>query len=175
MLKNNIKEEITYISSYDSILGKIIMASDSQYLNGLWFKDQKYYKATIKGKEVIKELDIFKQVKEWLDIYFSGQEPSFIPDIAIKTTPFRQMVIDIMLKIPYGKTISYKDIASIIEAKNNIPKMSARAVGSAVGHNPISIIVPCHRVIGNNGKLIGYAAGIDRKRKLLELEKVKIV
>ncbi len=117
-------------------------------------------------------MPIFDKTIKWLDIYFSGQEPDFTPEYKIENlTPFRKQVIDIMNKIPYGKTITYNDIAKKIAKSKGIEKMSAQAVGGAVGWNPICIIIPCHRVVGTNGSLVGYGGGINNKIKLLEIEK----
>lgn len=114
---------------------------------------------------------ILKETSHWLDIYFSGHQPDFNPDYKIENlTPFREEVIEILTKIPFGKTISYGEIASKIAHNRNIPNMSAQAVGNAVGWNPICIIIPCHRVIGSNGNLIGYGGGIQNKEALLRLE-----
>ena len=116
-------------------------------------------------------LPVFKQAFNWLDIYFSGNEPDFTPKLNPRGSPFRKTVWDIMLKIPYGKTTTYGQIAQQIAKQKGIKDMSAQAVGGAVGHNPISIIIPCHRVIGANGNLTGYAGGLDKKCYLLKLEK----
>lgn len=114
---------------------------------------------------------ILKETSHWLDIYFSGHQPDFNPDYKIENlTPFREEVIEILTKIPFGKTISYGEIASKIAHNRNIPNMSAQAVGNAVGWNPICIIIPCHRVIGSDGNLIGYGGGIQNKEALLRLE-----
>lgn len=149
----------------------IIMSSDGTYLTGLWFEDSKDSFKHI-GKYKQKNLPIFDETKKWLDIYFEGKEPKFIPKYKIDNlTSFRKQVIDIMNKIPYGKLVSYNDIAKEIAKIKGIKKMSAQAVGGAVGWNPICIIIPCHRVIGANGNLTGYGGGIKNKIKLLELEK----
>ena len=118
-----------------------------------------------------KELPLFSEAKRWLDIYFSGKEPNFLPPLRYDSTPFRKAVCDIMLTIPYGKTMTYGEIARIISKQKWSEKMSAQAVGGAVGHNPIALMIPCHRVVGTNGSLTGYGGGIERKVKLLELEK----
>ena len=115
------------------------------------------------------ELPIFMQTCNWLDIYFSGKEPGFTPPISLHTTPFRKAVYDILLTIPYGQTMTYGEIALILAEKQGMERMSAQAVGSAVGHNPISIIIPCHRVVGADGSLTGYAGGLDKKTALLKL------
>lgn len=165
---------MTYINKYKSPLGVITMASDEISLTGLWFNGQKYFGDTLNDKYEIKDLPIFDETKRWLDIYFKGENPSFMPKIKFSTTPFRKRVWEILETIPYGKTITYGEIANIIAKEKCIDKMSARAVGGAVGHNPISIIVPCHRVIGTDGSLTGYAGGIYTKIQLLKLEKVEI-
>lgn len=161
-----------YKKGYDSPLGKIYMRSDGKYLTGLWFessRDARKHKYNYEEKE----LPIFEQTTKWLDIYFSGKNPDFIPEYKIENvTPFRQQVIDIMNKIPYGKTITYNDIAKEIAKNQGIEKMSAQAIGGAVGWNPICIIIPCHRVVGTNGSLTGYGGGIKNKIGLLEIEKV---
>lgn len=149
----------------------MFMSSDGTFLTGLWFEESK---DTLKHPSDFKEnnLPIFDETRKWLDIYFSGEKPQFIPKYKINNlTPFRKQVIDIMTEIPYGKLISYNDIAKEIAKKNGIEKMSAQAVGGAVGWNPICLIIPCHRVIGANGNLTGYGGGIQNKIKLLELEK----
>lgn len=162
---------MTYISHYYSPLGNITLASNGQQLTGLWFDGQKYYGSTLQTTQE-KQLPIFDETKKWLDIYFSGKQPTFTPDILIEQSPFRKRVCEIMLTIPYGKTMTYGQIASIIAKEKGITRMSAQAVGGGVGHNPISIIIPCHRVIGTNGNLTGYAGGIDKKIQLLQLEHV---
>lgn len=161
-----------YIYKYKSPIGDITMASDGINLIGLWFDGQKYAKSTISSSAIEKDLPIFNDTIKWLDLYFSGQDPHFIPQILMKGSDFRKRVWDILLKIPYGTTMTYGEIADIIAKEEGLDKMSAQAVGGAVGHNPISIIVPCHRVVGTNGSLTGYAGGIDKKIKLLSLEKV---
>lgn len=165
---------MNYTCTYNSPLGGITLASDGECLIGLWFDGQKYFADTLDKDYIAKELPIFEQTKRWLDIYFSGQEPDFIPPLAMNTTPFRKAVWEIMLTIPYGKTMTYGEIASKIAAQKGIATMSAQAVGGAVGHNSISLIIPCHRVVGTNGSLTGYAGGIDKKIQLLELEKADI-
>ena len=116
------------------------------------------------------DLPAFAETVKWLDVYFSGEEPDFLPPIALHTTPFRREVCEIMLTIPYGETMSYGEIAALIAQRRGIDRMSAQAVGGAVGHNPISIIIPCHRVIGTDGSLTGYAGGLNKKAALLKLE-----
>ena len=162
-----------YKSEYMSPIGNIILCCDEkENIVGLWFEGQKYYADNIEGKIIENNsLKIFKKTKNWLNRYFSGKKPN-IKEIPVKFigNEFRKSVWKILCKIPYGKVITYNDIAKQIANQRGMKKMSAQAVGGAVGHNPISIIVPCHRVIGKNGKLTGYAAGLDKKTKLLELE-----
>ena len=117
-----------------------------------------------------KENHILKDALRWLDIYFSGQKPDFLPKLHLIGTDFQREVWDILLEIPYGQTVTYGEIARKIADKRGLKTMSAQAVGGAVGHNRVSVIVPCHRVIGSDGSLTGYAGGIERKIKLLEIE-----
>jgi len=160
-----------YTNTILSPLGVVYLASDGENLTGLWLEGQKYYAATLDNAETEeKELPIFKQVKEWLTIYFSGKQPDFLPPLAPKGSSFRNSVWDILLDIPYGELLTYGGIAKRLEQINPESRVSAQAVGGAVGHNPISIIIPCHRVVGTNGSLTGYAGGIDKKIRLLELE-----
>ena len=149
----------------------MLMNSDGKYLTGLWFENSKdMSKHEINCEE--KNLPVFEQTSKWLDIYFSGKNPDFIPEYIINNlTPFRKEVLDIINTIPFGKTLTYNDIAKTIAQKRGIKKMSAQAVGSAVGFNPICIIIPCHRVVGTNGSLTGYGGGIKNKIGLLTLEK----
>ena len=160
-----------YIYHYSSPLGGITLSSNGTELTGLWFDGQKYFGDTLEKEYLEQDLPIFEETIRWLDIYFSGKSPDFTPSLSMKTTAFRKAVWEIMLTIPYGKTITYGEIANQIAKQRGLPKMSAQAVGGAVGHNSISLIIPCHRVVGTNGSLTGYAGGIDKKVKLLTLEK----
>lgn len=169
-----IQLETGYIHYYNSPLGRITLASNGNALTGLWFDGQKYFGSTIPKKYTSKELPVFRQADQWLDIYFSGKAPGFTPMLYLNTTPFRKSVWEIMLKIPFGQTMSYKEIAKRLAGQRGISHMSAQAVGGAVAHNPVSLIIPCHRVIGTNGSLTGYAGGIDKKIKLLEMESINI-
>jgi methylated-DNA-[protein]-cysteine S-methyltransferase len=160
-----------YTHHYESPLGGITLASDGEALTGLWFDGQKYYADTLQKEHKEKPLPIFREAERWLDIYFRGKVPDFTPRLHLRTTSsFRKAVWDILLTIPYGQTMTYGEIANRIAKQKGIARMSAQAVGGAVGHNPIALIVPCHRVVGTNGSLTGYAGGIDKKRKLLKLE-----
>lgn len=161
-----------YTSTYTSPIGDILLASQNNELIGLWFKGQKYYMNSL--KEEIEEKNDEKtlmKAKKWLDKYFKGEKPS-IKELSLNPdgSEFRKKVWQILCEIPYGQTLTYKEIALKLAKENGLNSMSAQAVGSAVGHNPISIIIPCHRVIGSNGKLTGYAGGLDKKEYLLKLE-----
>ena len=160
----------TYTYKTPAQFSDMIMNSDGEYLTGLWFagsKDSSKHEAN--GEE--KELPIFQETIRWLDLYFSGKVPDFTPKYKINgLTPFRKEVSDIMNSIAYGQTLTYNDIAKIIAKRRGIEKMSAQAVGGAVGWNPICIIIPCHRVLGANGKLTGYGGGLQNKIELLKLE-----
>ncbi|MBQ9156856.1 MAG: methylated-DNA--[Eubacterium sp.] len=178
-----------YINHYESPIGGITLASDGQSLTGLWFEGQKYYADTLEtdyydtDNEITsvnktsdtegleKALTIFKQTHRWLDLYFKGKVPDFTPPLSPAGSDFRREVWDILLSIPFGQTMTYGEIAARIAHKRGLKSMSSQAVGGAVAHNPISIIIPCHRVIGSNGSLTGYAGGIDKKIHLLTLEK----
>ena len=162
-----------YTAHYISPLGGITLASDGEALIGLWFDRQKYFTDAINGQPATDNpsLPVFADTCRWLDIYFSGRQPDFTPKLRLLTTSFRQAVWQIILTIPYGQTMTYGEIARRIATQEGMKQMSAQAIGGAVGHNSISLIIPCHRVVGTNGSLTGYAGGIDKKKQLLELEK----
>lgn len=163
-----------YTSQYHSPLGEILIAADDIGLTGLWFEGQKYYALHLDKENQEQETQILKDTKRWLDIYFSGQEPNFKLPLHFTGTDFQNEVWEILCSIPYGKTTTYGKIANILAKRKGLERMSAQAVGGAVGHNEISIIVPCHRVVGSQGSLTGYAGGIDKKISLLKLEKVNM-
>lgn len=163
---------MNYKWHYDSPLGGITLASDGEALTGLWFDGQIFFPDTLSEDSKEEELPIFARTCHWLDIFFSGRKPDFTPRLKMNTSPFRKAVWEILLTIPFGKTMTYGEIAKLIAQKRGIAQMSAQAVGGAVGHNPISLIIPCHRVVGPKGKLTGYAGGLDKKAKLLRLEGV---
>lgn len=163
-----------YTCHYASPLGGITLASDGEALIGLWFDGQKYFGQTLCKEYIQAELPVFDETIGWLDVYFSGKEPDHTPPIKLDTTPFRRAVCEIMLTIPYGHTMTYGDIAAIIAEQRGIERMSAQAVGGAVGHNPIALIIPCHRVVGADGSMTGYAGGIDKKIRLLALERAEV-
>lgn len=161
----------TYLTAYKSPVGDLTLASDGENLTGIWFDGQRHDRTTV-GADAAKEeaLPVFKLTRKWLDIYFSGKNPSFTPPLRVYGSDFRRLVADIMLTISFGKTMTYGEIGREVARRMGRPHMSAQAVGGAVGHNPIGIIIPCHRVIGANGSLTGYAGGLERKIFLLRNE-----
>lgn len=161
-----------YLSHYMSPLGGITLASDGSSITGLWFDGQKYFPAGLSETHPKKALPVFEEAARWLNGYFAGKAPADTPPLGPDGTPFRKAVWKILLTIPYGQTITYGGIAQRLAAQKGLAGMSAQAVGNAVGHNPISLMVPCHRVVGANGSLTGYAGGIDKKLWLLRLEGV---
>ena len=163
-----------YTYHYSSPIGGITMASNGESLTGLWFDGQKYFASTLSQRHVEKQLPVFDRTCEWLDLYFSGKSPDFIPPVFMYVSNFRRDVYEILMTIPFGETMTYKEVADLIAKKHRIISMSAQAVGGAIAHNPISLVIPCHRVIGTNGKLTGYAGGLDKKEWLLNMEKRKI-
>lgn len=158
-----------YTTHFPSPLGEFFLAADDTGLTGAWFTGQKYFAATLCSAPQEKETEILSAARRWLTIYFEGREPDFTPPLHLMGSPFRLAVWEELLRIPYGETTTYGAIAKKISARAG-KKMSAQAVGGAVGHNPVSVIVPCHRVVGANGSLTGYAGGIDKKIQLLRLE-----
>lgn len=191
----NQSDQVQYVKEYRSPIGMFTLASDGEHLTGLWLKGQKYFGATLTDRVLDKKgetteiadlgelgdlddsannLPLFHLVEQWLDAYFQGKQPELSLPLAPKGSPFRQDVWDILCQIPYGEVITYGDIAKKMAQKLGKDTMSAQAIGGAVGHNPISIIIPCHRVVGANGSLTGYAGGIENKIKLLELEQVDL-
>lgn len=146
------------------------MASDGEALTGLWFDGQKHFGETLSDEHEDRNLPVFEETGRWLDLYFSGTVPDFTPALNMRASAFRKAVWEILLTIPYGRTMTYGQIAERLAKQAGVPRMSARAVGSAAGHNAILLIIPCHRVVGAGGSLTGYAAGTDRKQKLLRME-----
>lgn len=159
-----------YTYHYDSPLGGITMAGDGGALTGLWFDGQKYFAATLDPRHEERLLPVFEETVRWLDLYFGGSVPGFTPPLKLRASAFRHAVWEILLRIPYGSTMTYGEVARNYAERKGLPRISAQAVGGAVGHNPVSIIIPCHRVVGADGSLTGYAGGIDRKLRLLTLE-----
>ena len=162
---------MTFLTHYDSPLGGVLLAADESGLTGLWFEGQKYFADNLPEERAERETETLALAKRWLDIYFAGKEPDFMPPLRPVGSPFRRAVWELLLEIPYGQTTTYGELSRRLAAKMGIAHMSAQAVGGAVGHNGISIIIPCHRVVGTGGSLTGYAGGVDKKVKLLELER----
>ena len=161
---------MTYTQHYNSPLGDLLLAADETGLTGLWFDGAKYFADNLPAEHAEQETPILLETKRWLDLYFAGNKPDFMPPLHPIGSSFQQAVWDILLQIPYGQTMTYGEIARQLAKKQGRARMSAQAVGGAVGHNKISILIPCHRVVGTNGSLTGYAGGLDKKIKLLELE-----
>ena len=175
-----------FTAHYQSPLGEILLAADEVGLTGLWFDRAKYYAAGLAPQSTERETPPLTEAKRWLDVYFSGKMPDFMPPLhpigsdfrqEVWAPPlhpigsdFRQEVWALLLQIPYGQTTTYGALAARLAAKHGTARLSAQAVGGAVGHNPISLIIPCHRVVGASGSLIGYAGGVERKIQLLKLE-----
>ena len=162
---------MTNTATYKSPLGTILLAANEIGLTGLWFEGQKYFARTLPKEHISMETSVLVEAKRWLDIYFAGKEPDFTPPLQPAGSAFRQAVWQILLQIPYGQTMTYGEIARRMAEIRKVPHMSAQAVGGAVGHNEVSIIIPCHRVVGTGGSLTGYAGGIEKKVALLELER----
>ena len=160
-------------SRLHSPLGEVRLRSDGESLIGLWFVGQVNDAKEISDLEIKNDLPIFGQVESWLESYFSGKQTSITIPLQPKGTSFQQRVWQILQEIPYGETMTYGEIAQRIAKEKGVATYSAQAVGQAVGKNPISIFIPCHRVLGKNGALTGYAGGVHRKEQLLNLERGK--
>lgn len=160
-----------YITHYFSPLGRMLLAADEAGMTGVWFEGQKYFALSLDPEHKAKEISVLMKAKEWLDLYFSGKKPDFAVPLHLTGTTFQNAVWEILRKIPYGRTTTYGEIAKTLAVERGLPHMSAQAVGGAVGHNPISVLIPCHRVVGADGSLTGYAGGIDKKEALLRLER----
>ncbi len=159
------------VRNYDSPIGTLLLRATESGLASISFADGPAAPSALDPADC--SLDrIISDTEKWLDVYFSGSVPDFTPQLAVRTTVFRAEIYDILLRIPYGQTRTYGEIAAGMAAVRGIPRMSARAVGSAVGHNPVPIIIPCHRVIGADGGLTGYSGGLEKKEFLLRLEKI---
>ena len=159
-----------YIHHYASPLGGMLLAADDTGLTGLWFEGQRHFARGLDDAHEERTLPLFDEAKRWLDVYFSGREPDFTPPLHLTGTAFEREVWALLRAVPYGKTTTYGEIAAQLARQRGLAHMSAQAVGGAVGRNPISVIVPCHRVLGADGSLTGYAGGLARKRRLLALE-----
>ncbi|MCF0145204.1 MAG: methylated-DNA--[protein]-cysteine S-methyltransferase [Eubacterium sp.] len=156
---------------YDSPLGRMIMTAEKDHLTGLYFEGQKYGVDSDGDFACTDDVPVFRETARWLDLYFNGEKPDFLPPLHLRGSDFRKRVWEILLTIPYGQTMTYGEIAGRIAEEKGMTRMSAQAVGGAVGHNPVGVIVPCHRVLGAGGKLTGYAGGLDRKEWLLVHER----
>lgn len=163
-----------YITYYKTPIRRMLLAANENALVGAWFVGQKYYKATLNKECIQKDTIILQKAKFWLDEYFRGRDPTFTPPLEIIATPFRKEILSLVSTIPYGATISYKELSDRF-MKEHKKKVSYQAVGQAVGHNPLLLFIPCHRVIGFDGSLKGYAAGVFIKDKLLNLEAKNII
>jgi len=163
-----------YAAHYSSPLGGLMLANDGKNIAGLWMEGQKYFGDTIPVEMTERnDLPVFAAAENWLDRYFAGEKPS-VSDLPLAPVGgvFRQIVWEILCEIPYGEITTYGVIAKEVATRMYKKTMSSQAVGGAVGHNPISIIIPCHRVVGTNGSLTGYAGGLEKKIWLLEHEGV---
>lgn len=163
-----------YLSHYASPLGPITLSADGEALTGLWFDGQKYFGATLSPCQEEADLPVFGEARRWLALYFAGKDPGPAPPISPKGSPFRQEVWRLLRSIPRGQTVTYGQLAVQAARAMGRTSMSPQAVGGAVGHNPISLMIPCHRVVGADGSLTGYAGGVGKKRRLLELEGVDL-
>ncbi|GHT96903.1 methylated-DNA--protein-cysteine methyltransferase [Betaproteobacteria bacterium] len=161
---------LIHYASVPSPLGKLTAAAQNDALIGLWFDGQKYFPADTKNWQLAQDHPVLTQLRVWLDGYFQGEKKAFSGKLSPQGSEFRQAVWQILRRIPYGQTTTYGAIARQLAVAQGKPQISAQAVGGAVGHNPISLIIPCHRVQGANGALTGYAGGLDKKQALLELE-----
>ncbi len=161
-----------YLTTLPSPVGTLYLASDGTALTGLWIEGQKYFASTMEADEPVKQPDLplFRRTADWLDAYFAGDIPSPLPPLAPRGSAFRQAVWKLLLEIPRGQTTTYGTLAQALRDQG--VSAAPQAVGGAVGHNPISILIPCHRVVGSSGSLTGYAGGVAIKQKLLELEGV---
>ena len=163
-----------YTQHYESPLGGILLAADETGLTGLWFDGEKYYADNLAAEQEARDTQALGAAKRWLDVYFAGKEPDFLPPLHPIGSAFRQEVWQLLLEIPYGQTTTYGALARRLAERRGLRHMSAQAVGGAVGHNEISILIPCHRVVGTSGSLTGYAGGIDKKLSLLRLEQADL-
>lgn len=163
-----------YTQHYESPLGGILLAADETGLTGLWFDGEKYYADNLAVEHEARDTQALGAAKRWLDVYFAGKEPDFLPPLHPIGSAFRQEVWQLLLEIPYGQTTTYGALARRLAERRGLRHMSAQAVGGAVGHNEISILIPCHRVVGTSGSLTGYAGGIDKKLSLLRLEQADL-
>lgn len=161
---------MTFTQRYNSPMGGILLAADEIGLTGVWFDGQKYFARGLPEERAERNTPVLSAVRHWLDVYFTGREPDFMPPLNPVGSGFQRAVWELLLQIPYGQTTTYGALAQKLAQQQGLAHMSAQAVGGAVGRNKISILIPCHRVVGTGGRLTGYAGGVDRKAGLLELE-----
>ena len=161
---------MTFTQRYDSPMGGILLAADEIGLTGVWFDGQKYFARGLPEERAERNTPVLSAARHWLDVYFTGREPDFMPPLNPVGSGFQRAVWELLLQIPYGQTTTYGALAQKLAQQQGLAHMSAQAVGGAVGRNKISILIPCHRVVGTGGSLTGYAGGVDRKAGLLELE-----
>ena len=159
-----------YLKFVSSPLGRILLSSNGDALTGLWFEGQKYYGANLPARCEERQVPVFDLAEAWLAVYFRGNAPDFTPPLSPRGTSFQKEVWEFLLTVPFGRTVTYGDIAAVLARRRGLPHFSAQAVGSAVGHNPVSLIIPCHRVVGADGSLTGYAGGLEKKERLLAME-----
>lgn len=161
---------MTFTQRYNSPMGGILLAADEIGLTGVWFDGQKYFARGLPNERAEQNTPVLSAARHWLDVYFTGREPDFMPPLNPVGSGFQRAVWELLLQIPYGQTTTYGALAQKLAQQQGLAHMSAQAVGGAVGRNKISILIPCHRVVGTGGRLTGYAGGVDRKAGLLELE-----
>ena len=161
---------MTFTQRYNSPMGGILLAADEIGLTGVWFDGQKYFARGLPKERAEQNTPVLSAARHWLDVYFTGREPDFMPPLNPVGSGFQRAVWELLLQIPYGQTTTYGALAQKLAQQQGLAHMSAQAVGGAVGRNKISILIPCHRVVGTGGRLTGYAGGVDRKAGLLELE-----
>lgn len=159
-----------YQMPYPSPMGTMTLACDETGLTGAWFDGQKYFGSTLSDQTIEQAHPILVRTAAWLDRYFGGEKPKTLPPLHVRGSEFRKLVWELLLHIPYGQVVTYGDLAKQMARKMDKHSMSAQAIGGAVGHNPISILIPCHRVIGADGSVTGYAGGVERKMALLRWE-----
>ena len=159
-----------YLKFVSSPLGRILLSSNGDALTGLWFEGQKYYGANLPALCAERQVPVFEQAEAWLAVYFGGNAPDFTPPLFPRGTSFQKEVWELLLTVPFGRTVTYGNIAAVLARRRGLLHFSAQAVGSAVGHNPVSLIIPCHRVVGADGSLTGYAGGLEKKERLLAME-----
>lgn len=163
-----------FVSHYQSPIGPVTLVAEGDALVGAWFNDQRFFCSTLTPSAVAGVTPVLNDAARWLDDYFKGMRPEYLPALSFAGSDFRLRVWRLLVEIPYGQTTTYRDLGEKVAQNAGKRRMSAQAVGGAVGHNPICIFVPCHRVLAANGSLAGYAGGLERKEFLLRLEGINI-